>query len=345
MAPVLLPQALPEVFNAMQQAGLDMAYRLIPDGQSLLHALLFLMLVMTGIKAVLEEGDFGFLVAEILRLSIMWGVCSWLVSLSFYPMFVKDLSDTFTRIVLHLGSGERGVYAGISAFMHVADALYEHFYSSSRSVDSGLVEHLGSLPGWLATVVLDGLCLFAVLFSAVIYVVLYAMSQMMLTVGVVLGPVFIPWLLLPAMSFMFEGWLRFMIVAGLYKVVGYVVIALMAPVFHFMVNWSASVSPGAGLGGLSFGGDSMSAAFVLLLMSGLVGYFMLSIPNLAQGLVSGSALSQLNFAKKPLSALSGMTGRVGGDARAEGEGSPQPDAFSPDAGTIGSRPSSTDHPG
>ena len=316
LSPSML-QAIPQVLDAMQDEGISLAYRLIPDGQSLLHTLLFLMLVITGLKALMEEGDMGGVIAELLRLILMWGLCSWLISLRFYPVFIKDLSDTFNQIVVHLGSGESGVYAGISAFLQVANAIYNNFYPPGHPFDLALLEHLGNVPGWLATLFLDGLCLMGVLFSAVIYVVLYAMSQLLFTIGAVLGPLFIPWLLFPVMSFMFDGWLRFMIVAGFYKVVGYVVIALMAPLFEVMTNWVHTASAGKGLGGLSSTGNSMSVAFVLLLISGLIGYFMFSIPGIAQGLVSGSAISHFNFAKKPLSALlalSGMAGGAGGES-------------------------------
>ena len=65
-----------------------------------------------------------------------------------------------------------------------------------------------------------------ILFSGLVYIAMYIISMVLFYVAAALGPVMIPWVLFEPMSFLFDGWVRFVISASLYKVVGLVMIGI-----------------------------------------------------------------------------------------------------------------------
>jgi len=66
-----------------------------------------------------------------------------------------------------------------------------------------------------------------ILWSLLTFVFVLNAGQVMLYIGLALGPLLIPFLLIPSLSFLFNGWIRFMISAALYKIIA-VLVALLA---------------------------------------------------------------------------------------------------------------------
>jgi hypothetical protein len=98
--------------------------------------------------------------------------------------------------------------------------------------------------------------------------------------------VFIPWLLLRPASFLFDGWLRFTLVAALYQVVGMVIVTLVSRMHEPML---ATVGPAIGGGSAAFNFYYFAAAFLL---SGVSALMMLQVPAIASGLVNGSVAAR-----------------------------------------------------
>lgn len=68
---------------------------------------------------------------------------------------------------------------------------------------------------------------FFIMWSLLSFVFVLNAGQIMLYLGLALGPILIPFLLIPNLSFLFNGWLRFMIAASLFKIIA-VLVALLA---------------------------------------------------------------------------------------------------------------------
>lgn len=93
----------------------------------------------------------------------------------------------------------------------------------------------------LISTVLLIIAAFFILWSLLTFVFILNAGQVMMYVGLALGPILIPFLLVPNLSFLFNGWLRFMISASLYKVIAVIVGLLTMSTIDQIVNYSASV--------------------------------------------------------------------------------------------------------
>ena len=68
-------------------------------------------------------------------------------------------------------------------------------------------------------------------------------AQMALSIALLLGPVFIPWLVVPQLSFLFWGWLRTVLVYSLYGAVAGAVFRIITELGVFVVQgWTGDIS-------------------------------------------------------------------------------------------------------
>jgi hypothetical protein len=132
------------------------------------------------------------------------------------------------------------------------------------------------------------------------------MSMTLLSIAFALGPVFLPWLLLRPASFLFDGWLRFTLVAALYQVVGILVVTLASRLHEpMMEGLDGAVDAASG----TFNFYYFVAAFLL---SGVSAMLMLQAPGIANGLVSGAVTARLSPRAAIDAAAGGLRTRSGG---------------------------------
>ena len=81
-----------------------------------------------------------------------------------------------------------------------------------------------------------------ILWSLLTFVFVLNAGQVMLYVGLALGPILIPFLIIPSLSFMFNGWLRFMISAALYKIIAVLVALLALGTINQIANYSSNMA-------------------------------------------------------------------------------------------------------
>lgn len=81
-----------------------------------------------------------------------------------------------------------------------------------------------------------------ILWSLLTFVFVLNAGQVMLYIGLALGPILIPFLLIPNLSFMFNGWLRFMISAALYKIIAVLVALLALGTIDHIATYSANMA-------------------------------------------------------------------------------------------------------
>uniref|UniRef100_UPI003BEED1FB type IV secretion system protein n=1 Tax=Burkholderia arboris TaxID=488730 RepID=UPI003BEED1FB len=127
--------------------------------------------------------------------------------------------------------------------------------------------------------------------ATLVYVVTYAIGTVMLYVGIAMGPVMIPWKVLDQSEFLFDGWLRYTIGAGLYKVVCAIVITLVGGGVSALATAVRSLN----LTGSSALGYDITAFVLVLLLCGFLILVLWEVPKIAGGLVSGSASLSLRI--------------------------------------------------
>jgi type IV secretory pathway VirB6-like protein len=157
---------------------------------------------------------------------------------------------------------------------------------------------------WLGSFLMKLLIVAFILFSGLVYIAMYIISMVLLYVAAALGPVMIPWVLFGPMSFLFDGWVRFVIGASLYKVVGLVMIAVSGALYDPLMQASRAAAAG---GSQYFNFTAASAA---LLISGVMALLMLQIPMIANGLASGIARTGFSFRSAATARINAAAGRT-----------------------------------
>lgn len=254
-------------------------------GQNLWAALASIMVVWWGTQTALRgRVDLDELISLIFSLVMPWAM------LQFYAASVPGLGFTTPQILTGMGGWLQGVI--------VSDA-------ASR-FDLGVSQVLGAVAGvfgaqeanpsfWGATVaalrlvygLLTAAGPLALLAAGVVIGGLIGAGQviwayMMLAIALFLGPVFIPWLLVPGMSFLFWGWLRTVLTASLMGPIAAVIMRVLSEVgFQVTQNVVATITAGPSVADLYTEGVIVLGFAVASVLAAL------QMPALAQSLVSG----------------------------------------------------------
>lgn len=121
---------------------------------------------------------------------------------------------------------------------------------------------------------------FFILWSLLTFVFILNAGQVMMYVGLALGPILIPFLLIPNLSFLFDGWLKFMISAALYKVIAVLIGLLAMGAINQVVGYAASVQ------------ENLIFMSLLILFFAMLGKQLMGLAdNMASAIASGGANS------------------------------------------------------
>ncbi|MCA3070045.1 MAG: type IV secretion system protein [Rhodocyclaceae bacterium] len=274
-------RALRAPVEGMVEAAATIHRRLLPWGLDLLALLAGLSLVWMGLRAALERPPLGMLAGDLLTLSFTVGI---LFALLDHWGTVTDAIVGGAAVVSRAVSGNvhegPAAIQGVQRILDAAFMLWEH---SEIGIGSMLepITVLCTLLFKLAVALLLLLC-------GCIYLGIYLMSMTLLSIAFALGPVFLPWLLVRPASFLFDGWLRFTLVAALYQVVGILVVTLVSRMHEpMMEGMGGAIDTASG----TFNFYYFAAAFLL---SGVSAMLMLQVPSIANALVSGSIGTRLS---------------------------------------------------
>lgn len=132
-----------------------------------------------------------------------------------------------------------------------------------------------------------------------IYVLVNLLGDILVFIGLAIGPILIPWLLWEASEFLFNGWLKFMIAAGLIKVVSAAMLKLTQGVLGGLTEATKVIGESM----LTDARIDILASVLMVLFAGFVGVLMWMVPNIANGLVSGNVsvsgiLGQRTFSRR-----------------------------------------------
>jgi len=119
------------------------------------------------------------------------------------------------------------------------------------------------------------------LLAALVFVAQFIFTQIMINIGLLLMPVMVPWVLLDSSKFIFDGWLHFMIKAGMTKVVGAIIYAISIKAVNSAMDLSEQ----------GFQANEPLVMFMAyaasFLLVGLMAFLMLQATGIAEGLISG----------------------------------------------------------
>lgn len=310
------------LFATMQAKGMSLQTLFLSDGLDLLAAL-GLVMATWHVFLWLLEGDFPGFFANLFRHLIKCAVILVLLtawSTTVHSYFVDNMQTMASRV--SGGDGNPGDL--LRALVNAASTIMQGVRTEAAQVceevpdvtPEGVVipntEHqecgtasdagansaglssiwtlIRNLPLVLLAFLAKALAIIAITLMTLIFVVVVQFGSFLLDIAFCLGPVLIPWYVLPAGEFLFDGWLRFTISAGLFKVVAWLMMAIVysgvLPGIQGLVQQTATQS---GTNSDAYYATNYLAMLALALVCGVGAFMMWQVPDIAKSLVSGGA--------------------------------------------------------
>lgn len=238
-------------------------------GQNLFRAFATILLVWYGIKAALgaseHRGSFHFTNFVSLILMISFGFAM----VNYYdapiPGFGRDFHHLITDEAATLAS-----QIGQSNAQRIAD---DTSYVLSNLAAPGITEPIATFLYallWLAAVVTEALALIVVSFGIVAT-----------AVCILLGPVFIPFFIVPQLDWLFWGWLKAFIQYAFYQVVAAGVLYIVSQFTYGIIH--------AQIKGLMSATDMIRISPVLMVMYLAAIYAIVKVPTLTSHIFGGTS--------------------------------------------------------
>ncbi|REG58559.1 TrbL/VirB6 plasmid conjugal transfer protein [Paraburkholderia sp. BL6669N2] len=310
------------LFATMQAKGMSLQTLFLSDGLDLLAAL-GLVMATWHVFLWLLEGDFPGFFSNLFRHLIKCAVILVLLtawSSTVHSYFVDNMQTMASRV-----SGSDGNPGDLlRALVNAASTIMQGVRTEAAQVceevpdvtPEGVVipntEHqecgsasdagansaglisiwtlIKNLPLILLAFLAKALAIIAITLMTLIFVVVVQFGSFLLDIAFCLGPVLIPWYVLPAGEFLFDGWLRFTISAGLFKVVAWLMMAIVysgvLPGIQGLVQQTATQS---GTNSDAYYATNYLAMLALALVCGVGAFMMWQVPDIAKSLVSGGA--------------------------------------------------------
>ncbi|MEX3690349.1 type IV secretion system protein [Paraburkholderia sp. BR14263] len=309
------------LFTAMQAKGTSLQTLFLSDGMDLLAAL-GLVMATWHVFLWLLEGDFPSFFANMFRHLIRCAVILVLLtawSSTVHSYFVDNMQTMASRV----SGGEGNPGDLLRALVNAASTIMQGVRTEAAQVceqvpditPDGVVipntDHqvcgaandagansaglnsiwtlVKNLPLILLAFLAKALAVIAIALMTMIFVVVVQFGSFLLDIAFCLGPVLIPWYVLPAGEFLFNGWLRFTISAGLFKVVAWLMMAIVnggvLPGIESLVQQAAAQN---GTNSDAYYATNYLAMLALALVCGVGAFMMWQVPDIARALVSGS---------------------------------------------------------
>ena len=194
-------------------------------GIQLWTGLSLIMLVWTGTQMALAGG--GVNMASIVRLVIVLSIPFGM--LRFYVLPMPGVGLSVPDIITGMGGWLQSVIiadAGEDMRQELAaltEQMWRNIALHAGGEDAGVFARIHAMLGALSTVLFGALLS---ILMVVLLVVVWAVgqgqviwAQLAITLAILLGPIFIPFLVMPPLSFLFWGWFRTVLTYSLYAAV------------------------------------------------------------------------------------------------------------------------------
>lgn len=270
-----------------QKTGYQLATDLTATAKDLLFVLILLLLIWGSIISVASGDDgIGDFFKKIISLFMFASVI--LLCLYNYAEFSKLIISSF-QYIADVFSAKVGANGGNPNAKFISYIFSVDINSASTFLkDMGMMWHKadGLKSGLMAF--LDSIFLFYILvilaLAFMVTLVTYFTSQVFVIIALMLGPIFIPLVIWKESSFLFQGWLKYTIIAGLYKVVIILIYVLIVSIIGYIQHYMANVTNGSFIN-LS---DASNALNILWLLLGLLSMVGSVISTLVTGKPTGN---------------------------------------------------------
>ena len=283
-------------------------------GLAIWSGMAVVMIVWTGLKTAFS-GQFD--AWEIVQLVIGLGIPRTM--LQFYTTPIPGTSMSFPAIITAQGIWASNAFIGntwkdlIERLSQVYNSVFNQFGEDIMAFGIGDVFTKG-ISFLVASVIGGCLMVLVLLLLLLMYCVVMAQviwAQIALAICTLVGPLLIPWLIFPPMSFLFWGWFRTMITYTLYGVIaGAVLNVFMNVGMGFLERLLATALNFTDLAGTV----KWYIILLPLILSGCLAS--LKVGELAQMLVSGGGAASAGLGQRARQVA--MAAKTGGASMAAG---------------------------
>lgn len=251
-------------------------------GTKIAWALFAMMLVWGFIKSMLLGKGFNQLLADMVQPAIMLGIVLAAISHDFGSAVSKSVEAVSTGVSNSVGVSTKTENEVLAEFAGTAFKVFELKRKDTNlgwgMFEAGIIYVIGMLMKLFAFLI--------ILVSGAIAAGLILMAKIMIGIALGLGPVLFAWGIWKPTEFLFTGWLKFLISAGLQKVVVTVIAGFVSIGLSEMSNLSDKLTGQVTTDVVAYG--------VLLLFSVLSSMLLMKAPSIAEGLISGGGGMDLN---------------------------------------------------
>lgn len=254
-------------------------------GQSLLGGLAIISLSLLGFKFMLEGGNLGYIMADLIQFAMKLGIAVLFLN-EFMLWFDQYLFGSFQQLAT-MAMPNYSEFLPEKLFTAIPVNFIQLIASSfSNLFEQGWMTVFAKLlPTLIMTIFLSLLLLIASLISIVTALATFVMMQ----IGLAVGPIMIPFMVLRQTEFVFDGWLKFMISAGMTFLVISLLTGMMVAAMTSLMGAYTS-QPGA----LGFSSLLTLHGLLPTLLAGtaigmLTAHLMMKAPDIAQSLISGGS--------------------------------------------------------
>lgn len=314
-------------------------------GLGLFWAISFLYFSHLFLKLVIESSSMMDYMGQIINGVITWGILKFVLDFYIAPLpgadglslldVVRTGFDQVCAAMLGIRPDEIGftVYAGFEAYMKIALMMWESFPTGGFSDLASIVQLVASLAQFkvlIADFAIMFITMIALVACAGLYIAIYAYAMMMFAVGMMVGPIMLPWKLLSPFSYIADGWMKFMVMAGMYKIVALAIIHINELIAMGVLNtmlakqtvtanfFSGAIRPNFNNAVVVWANIESSPlqhlllSLAMLLLSLLTIYMLLKVNEITSSLLSGAGGGGMSFGRTGMGTLGGSTGGGGG---------------------------------
>ncbi|MDI9333761.1 MAG: type IV secretion system protein [Cytophagales bacterium] len=157
--------------------------------------------------------------------------------------------------------------------------------SANGGASVGLVDILMNFPAVLFTWLLRLLALGFMILLLFAFLAVNFIAEVSFGAAMTFGPILVPWILIQRTEFLFDGWLRFTIIACFIKMVSAWMLSIVLIIIDGVKQVAEQV---VGTSGTDLIAADEMAAFFVCVFAALAAFLMWQAPSFAAGLVSGS---------------------------------------------------------
>lgn len=275
-------------------------------GEKLFVGLSIIVLVWRGFEIVMQSGKITDVMGSLIRTLMLISIAYWMMGseddMSPVAGFITDLTGSVAHqlnrawnenaatMIINGVTSIFGTMADIGKIM--ADLIGTGHWTSM------LTNAFVNIPVLLYL----ALALAILMLSMVMYFAICILTIFASKIAIVLAPILVPWIVLEATSFIFDGWLKFFITTNLYKVVGATVLLITEGSF------SAVTKATNNFVSLPWT-DRVLTSILVAVIAAVLTYLMMQVPAIASGLISGGG--RLDVSKMLSSAKQGSEKAAG----------------------------------